>query len=201
MHLSEPGTLLFASLLILWVSGILSGLVDNIPFVAVAIPLVARLTTGLTGDVEILWWALALGACLGGNLTPIGASANVTVIGMADRAGAPISFRAFTRFGSAITAISLLIPAGSWSPTCTWAGVRRSSRGRPASRVMPCYGWRSGGDRPRRLASRPATASSRDTAGPRRPGCFPAANRGPERSAGKRPRAGSAPRWPSPAGW
>jgi len=109
LHLSEAGTLLFASLLILWVSGIMSGLVDNIPFVAVAIPLVARLTSGLSGDVEILWWALALGACLGGNLTPIGASANVTVIGMADRAGAPISFREFTRFGSAITGLSLLI--------------------------------------------------------------------------------------------
>ena len=109
LGLSETGTLLFAAVLVLWVSGVLSALVDNIPYVAVAIPLVARLVDGLTGDVEVLWWALALGACLGGNGSAIGASANVTVIGMADRAGSPISFREFLRFGAAITTITLLI--------------------------------------------------------------------------------------------
>ncbi len=107
LHLTEVGTLLFAALLILWVSGVLSALVDNIPYVAVAIPLVSRLVHGLPGDVQVLWWALALGACLGGNGTAIGASANVTVIGMADRAGAPISFREFTRFGVTLTALTL----------------------------------------------------------------------------------------------
>jgi Na+/H+ antiporter NhaD/arsenite permease-like protein len=96
-------------MLVLWVSAVLSALVDNIPYVAVAIPLVARLAGGLAGDTQVLWWALALGACLGGNGTAIGASANVTVIGMADRSGAPISFREFTRFGAAMTVLTLLI--------------------------------------------------------------------------------------------
>jgi Na+/H+ antiporter NhaD/arsenite permease-like protein len=109
LGLSVTGTLLFAGILILWVSGLLSALIDNIPYVAVTIPVIARLVGHLQGDTEILWWALALGACLGGNGTAIGASANVTVIGLADRAGQHISFREFTRYGSAMTAITLLI--------------------------------------------------------------------------------------------
>jgi len=107
--LSQTGTLLFACMMILWVSGLLSGLIDNIPFVAVAIPIIARLTGELTGDVEALWWALSLGACLGGNGTPIGASANVTVTGLAERAGAHITFGEFLRFGGSTAAITLLI--------------------------------------------------------------------------------------------
>jgi Na+/H+ antiporter NhaD/arsenite permease-like protein len=110
--LSAQGTLLFAAVLILWASGILSALIDNIPYVAVAIPVIARLTGSMTGDTEVLWWALALGACLGGNGTIIGASANVTVTGLAERAGHPISFREFARFGTGITAITLLISTG-----------------------------------------------------------------------------------------
>jgi Na+/H+ antiporter NhaD/arsenite permease-like protein len=107
--LSPTGTLLFACLMILWVSGVLSGLIDNIPFVAVAIPIIARLTGELTGDVEALWWALSLGACLGGNGTPIGASANVTATGLADRAGSHVTFGEFLRFGASTAAITLLI--------------------------------------------------------------------------------------------
>jgi len=106
---SENGTLLFAGLLILWASAALSALIDNIPYVAVTIPIVARLVGHLSGDTEILWWALALGACLGGNGTAIGASANVTVIGLAERAGSPIGFREFARYGLPITALTLLI--------------------------------------------------------------------------------------------
>jgi Na+/H+ antiporter NhaD/arsenite permease-like protein len=106
---SENGTLLFAGLLILWASAVLSAIIDNIPYVAVTIPIVARLVGHLSGDTEILWWALALGACLGGNGTPVGASANVTAIGLAERAGAPIGFREFARFGLPITAMTLLI--------------------------------------------------------------------------------------------
>ena len=65
LGLSGTGTLLFAGLLILWVSGLLSALIDNIPYVAVSIPVVARLVGHLGGgDTEVLWWALALGACL-----------------------------------------------------------------------------------------------------------------------------------------
>lgn len=112
LALSPRGTLLFAAILILWASGVLSALIDNIPYVAVAIPIIARLTGSLSGDTEILWWALALGACLGGNGTLIGASANVTVTGLAERAGHHISFREFARFGSGITAITLLMSTG-----------------------------------------------------------------------------------------
>jgi Na+/H+ antiporter NhaD/arsenite permease-like protein len=107
--LSPTGTLLFACMMILWVSGVLSGLIDNIPFVAVAIPIIARLTGELTGDVEALWWALSLGACLGGNGTPIGASANVTVTGLAERAGTHVTFGEFLRFGASTAAVTLLI--------------------------------------------------------------------------------------------
>ena len=107
--LTETGTLLFAALMVLWVSGFLSALIDNIPYVAVTIPLIARLVGGLTGDTEILWWALSLGACLGGNGTAIGASANVTTIGLAEKAGVHISFREFTRYGASMATITLLI--------------------------------------------------------------------------------------------
>ena len=108
-QLSDQGTLLFAALLILWVSGVLSALIDNIPYVVVTIPIIANLVSRFTGDTEILWWALSLGACLGGNGTPVGASANVTVIGLADRAKEKITFSQFTRFGSRVAAMTLLI--------------------------------------------------------------------------------------------
>jgi Na+/H+ antiporter NhaD/arsenite permease-like protein len=107
--LSEAGTLLFAALLVLWVSGVLSALIDNIPYVAVTIPIIGRLAGVLHGDTEALWWALSLGACLGGNGTAIGASANVTVIGLAERSGARVTFAEFTRYGALMTAITLVM--------------------------------------------------------------------------------------------
>lgn len=107
LGLTPTGTLFFAGLLVLWVRGLLSALIDNIPYVAVTIPVIARLVGHLQGDTEVLWWALALGACLGGNGTAIGASANVTVIGLADRAGERISFGEFARFGVPITTLTL----------------------------------------------------------------------------------------------
>ncbi len=107
--LSPDGTLLFAAIMICWVSGVLSALIDNIPYVAVSIPLVSRLITDLPGDASVLWWALALGACLGGNGTAIGASANVTTIGLAEKRGIRISFREFTAFGARVTAMTLTI--------------------------------------------------------------------------------------------
>ena len=109
LGLSANGTLLFAALLILWASGLLSALIDNIPYVAVTIPIIGSLAERLPGDTEILWWALALGACLGGNGTVIGASANVTVVGLAERAGAHISFGQFARFGARVAGTTLLI--------------------------------------------------------------------------------------------
>jgi Na+/H+ antiporter NhaD/arsenite permease-like protein len=109
LGLSPQGTLLFAALLICWTSGLLSALIDNIPFVAVSIPVVAQLTATLTGDTQVLWWALSLGACLGGNGTPIGASANVTTLGLAEKEGVHATFGAFTRFGAVIAAGTLVI--------------------------------------------------------------------------------------------
>lgn len=107
--LGPEATLLFATLLVLWAAGILSGLIDNIPFVAVAIPILAGLIPALPLGGEILWWALALGACLGGNSTPIGASANVTTLDLAARGKVRISFREYVRFAVPITVMTLVV--------------------------------------------------------------------------------------------
>lgn len=112
LGLSGNGTLLLAAILICWVSGLLSGLIDNIPFVAVAIPIVARIIPTMDGAGEVLWWALSLGACLGGNGTVIGASANVTAIGLAERDGERLSFADFARFAVPMTVGTLLIASG-----------------------------------------------------------------------------------------
>lgn len=109
LGLSSAGTLLLAALLICWVSGVLSALIDNIPFVAVAIPIVARLIPNMAGNADVLWWALSLGACLGGNGTVIGASANVTTIGLAEHEGVRISFRQFARYAVPMTVGTLVI--------------------------------------------------------------------------------------------
>jgi Na+/H+ antiporter NhaD/arsenite permease-like protein len=109
LGLSSLGTVLFAALLIAWVSGVLSAIIDNIPFVAVMIPIIHRLADQLPGETAVLWWALALGACLGGNGTAVGASANVTALGIAERQGVRISFREFTRFGSVVATYTLVV--------------------------------------------------------------------------------------------
>ncbi len=85
-------------LAVLWASAILSAVLDNIPFVATMIPLVKGLAPAFGGaaGLEPVWWALALGACLGGNGSLIGASANLTVAGIAERAGVPFRFTKFT---------------------------------------------------------------------------------------------------------
>src|SRR4051794_3726080 len=107
------GRPLLATMLILVVSAVLSGIVDNIPYVATMSPVVQELTKNLTdpSHAHALWWALAAGADFGGNATAVGASANVVVIGIALRAGSPISFWEFTRKGVIITAITILIAA------------------------------------------------------------------------------------------
>jgi Na+/H+ antiporter NhaD/arsenite permease-like protein len=91
---------------ILWVSGIASGIVDNIPFTATMIPVVEQL-----GGHEdpAYWWSLSLGACFGGNATVIAAAANVAAAGMASRAGRPIGFVAFLRVGIPVTLASLVL--------------------------------------------------------------------------------------------
>ena len=96
---------------ILWFSGIASGSVEKIPKTATRTPVVKQMgATGMTS--EPLWWALALGACLGGNATVIGASANVIAANLAGRAGHPIGFVKFLRYGSVIVVESLLISTG-----------------------------------------------------------------------------------------
>ncbi len=96
---------------LLWGSGVLSGIVDNIPFVAAMSPVVSDII-GSDGDPQHLWWALALGADLGGNATLIGASANVVVAGIAARNGTPISFWRFTRYGLVVAAATLAVSTG-----------------------------------------------------------------------------------------
>jgi Na+/H+ antiporter NhaD/arsenite permease-like protein len=107
------GDALTAVMLILGVSALLSGVIDNIPYVATMSPLVADLSANITNPVhaEALWWALALGADLGGNMTAVGASANVVVLGIAKRAGTPISFWEFTRKGALVTLITIALAA------------------------------------------------------------------------------------------
>lgn len=106
------GSLEAASMLILWGSGLLSGIVDNIPYTATMAPLIAQVqhTIPYTGaGFHPLWWALALGACLGGNLTIIGAAANVLVSETSAAKGYPISFMRFMKYGALTTFISLVL--------------------------------------------------------------------------------------------
>jgi Na+/H+ antiporter NhaD/arsenite permease-like protein len=108
---ATEGRLFFASMVLLWGSAFLSALVDNIPYVATMSPVVAEMVhAGGGGDrSQVLWWALALGADLGGNATAVGASANVVVLGLAERAGKPISFWQFTKYGLVVTAVTVTL--------------------------------------------------------------------------------------------
>ncbi len=104
------GALAATSILLLWMSAILSGIVDNIPYTATMIPVVTQLAEGQPNDA--LWWALAIGADLGGNATIIGASANVILAGMAEREGHPISFVRFLKYGLPVTLGTMVIATG-----------------------------------------------------------------------------------------
>ena len=96
-------------MVVLWVSGIVSGFLDNIPFTITMIPIVHLIMESNPIPNNILWWALSLGACLGGNLTMIGASANIVSIGMAKKFNHNISFLEFMKSSVIITVITLLI--------------------------------------------------------------------------------------------
>ncbi len=96
-------------LMILWVSGIASGFLDNIPFTITMIPIVRLMLESTPVPGNILWWALALGACFGGNLTMIGSSANIVSVGMAKKSEVDISFLEFMKAGALISLISLVI--------------------------------------------------------------------------------------------
>lgn len=108
---AAAGNAALASVGLLWFSAAASAVVDNIPYTATAIPVVQRLV-GAGLPPEPLWWSLALGACLGGNLTIVGASANVVVASLGARAGHPIRFGEFLRYGSVVVLISLAISTG-----------------------------------------------------------------------------------------
>jgi Na+/H+ antiporter NhaD/arsenite permease-like protein len=97
------------SMLILWLSAIASAFLDNIPFVATMIPMIQEMGNMGVENLEPLWWSLALGACLGGNGTLIGASANLIVAGMSGKEGYPIKFVQFLKHGFPIMLLSVFL--------------------------------------------------------------------------------------------
>jgi Na+/H+ antiporter NhaD/arsenite permease-like protein len=99
------------ALAILWASAVLSAFIDNIPFVATMIPLIKAMAPTFGGDAALvpLWWALSLGACLGGNGTLIGASANLVVAGLAERAGTGFRFIEFLKVAFPLMLISIVL--------------------------------------------------------------------------------------------
>ena len=114
------GNLFGTSMVVMWFSAFASAFIDNIPYVATMNPLIIdmakQLWPGLSGtqllhhpDLMPIWWSLALGACLGGNGTAIGASANVIIVGMAEKMGHPISFKKFMLYGMPLMIESVII--------------------------------------------------------------------------------------------
>jgi Na+/H+ antiporter NhaD/arsenite permease-like protein len=105
------GDMTVTALAILWVSAIASAVIDNIPFVATMIPLIKSMAPTFGGPDALmpLWWSLSLGACLGGNGTLVGASANLVVAGIAERNGQPIRFLAFTLMAFPLMLLSMVI--------------------------------------------------------------------------------------------
>ncbi|MEX1155624.1 MAG: ArsB/NhaD family transporter [Chloroflexota bacterium] len=102
------GALAGGAMVILWLSAVLSGVVDNIPYTATMLPVVAEMSAPHPGS-QALWWALAAGADLGGNATIIGASANVILASMAEREGHPIGFWTFMKYAGPVTLGSILV--------------------------------------------------------------------------------------------
>jgi len=108
---AAEGRLAEASFGLLWGSAVLSALVDNIPYVATMSPVVAEVIEAAGGGEQArsLWWSLALGADLGGNATAVGASANVVVLGLAEKAGHRITFWGFTKYGLVTAVVTLAV--------------------------------------------------------------------------------------------
>ena len=108
------GDLPATTFLTLWLAAIASAVIDNVPFVATMIPVLQSTAPELggAGATEPVWWALSLGACLGGNGTLVGATANIIVAGFAERAGYPISFSRFLLMGVPVTLLSVTIAGG-----------------------------------------------------------------------------------------
>ncbi|MEO3867609.1 ArsB/NhaD family transporter [Nonomuraea sp. B12E4] len=107
---ATQGRLGLTTMVLLGASGALSAIVDNIPYVATMSPIVAELVQAGGGHgAQVLWWALAFGADLGGNATAVGAAANVVVLGIAARNGTPISFWQFTRYGLVVAVVTIVL--------------------------------------------------------------------------------------------
>ncbi|MBG0829173.1 ArsB/NhaD family transporter [Planomonospora sp. ID67723] len=106
---ATEGRLGLTTMVLLGASAVLSAIVDNIPYVATMSPIVSDLVQAGGADHQVLWWALALGADLGGNATAVGASANVVVLGIAERNGARISFWQFTKYGLVVTVVTVAL--------------------------------------------------------------------------------------------
>ncbi len=99
-----------ASMLILWASGIISGIIDNIPYTATMSPMLVEIEKSMGSEYALpLWWCLSLGACLGGNMTMIGAAANVIVSENSAKEGHPMNFMQFMKYGVIVVAVSLLV--------------------------------------------------------------------------------------------
>lgn len=103
------GNLVLTGIFVLWISAFASAFIDNIPFVATMIPLIKSMGTMAGMNITPLWWALSLGACLGGNGTMIGASANLVVIGIAEKSGYKISFKDYFKLGFPVMLVSIII--------------------------------------------------------------------------------------------
>jgi Na+/H+ antiporter NhaD/arsenite permease-like protein len=132
------GSRILLAMVILWLSAVVSGIVDNIPYTATAIPVTFDVSRELVDPggaltlrelahhpfIQPLWWALALGACLGGNFTVIGASANVVVAGISEKSGHPITFGRFLKYGIPLTIQHLII-----STAYVWLLLKLSAGG------------------------------------------------------------------------
>lgn len=103
------GDTLLSSMLILWLSALASSFLDNIPFVATMIPMIQDMGSMGISNLEPLWWSLALGACLGGNGSIIGASANLIAAGMSAKEGEPITFMKFIKYGFPLMILTIVI--------------------------------------------------------------------------------------------
>ncbi|MDF2840893.1 MAG: ArsB/NhaD family transporter [Clostridia bacterium] len=106
---ATEGNVMVTSMLILWFSAVASAFVDNIPFVATMIPLIQNMQAISGIDVTPLWWSLALGACLGGNGTIVGASANVIAAGMMEKRGKKIGFVQYLKLAFPLMLVSIII--------------------------------------------------------------------------------------------
>ena len=120
------GNLTAAIIIVLWVSAIASAFIDNIPFTATMLPIIAFLNQTIPGaESGVLWWSLALGACLGGNGTMIGASANVVTVGLAERRAttSPSGYlKACWPWGPVSAPGTMIGARPTWSPWAWWKG-------------------------------------------------------------------------------